>query len=83
MLSKRRKAQGDLYFDLKGDVITKEEYFRFKAKAIEEIEKLEQRILVLREEMQVLKDDISSDDPYLAAFLKHRNIPSLNRGILV
>ena len=83
MLSKRHKAQDDLYFDWKGEVITKEEYFRLKAKTIEEIEKLEQRISVLREEMQVFKDGISSDDPYLVAFLKHRNIQSLNRGILV
>lgn len=30
-----------------------------------------------------MADGIQADDPYLTAFLKHRNIQSLTRGILV
>ena len=40
-------------------------------------------ISYLKEEMQVMADGIGTDDPYLTAFLKYKNIQSLNRGIMV
>ena len=30
-----------------------------------------------------MADGIDTDDPYLTAFLKHKNIQTLNRGIVV
>ncbi len=30
-----------------------------------------------------MADGIGTDDPYLTAFLKYKNIQSLNRGIMV
>ena len=30
-----------------------------------------------------MADGIDTDDPYLTAFLKHKNIQALNRGIVV
>ena len=63
--------------------ITKEEYRRLKGKIAEQIQQLEANISYLKEEMQVMADGIGTDDPYLTAFLKHKNIQSLNRGIMV
>ena len=63
--------------------ITKEEYRRLKGKIAEQIQQLEANISYLKEEMQVMADGIGTDDPYLTAFLKYKNIQSLNRGIMV
>lgn len=40
------------------------------------------KIGFLKEEMQLIAD-VGTDDPYLTAFLKYRNIQTLNRGIIV
>ena len=63
--------------------ITKEEYRRLKGKIAEQIQQLEANISYLKEEMQVMADGIGTDDPYLTAFLKYKNIQSLNRGIML
>ena len=62
---------------------TVEEYRRLKGKIAEQIQQLEANISYLKEEMQVMADGIGTDDPYLTAFLKYKNIQSLNRGIMV
>ena len=54
-----------------------------KGKIAEQIQQLEANISYLKEEMQVMADGIGTDDPYLTAFLKYKNIQSLNRGIMV
>ena len=73
-LRKKQLASGE---------ITKEEYRRLKGKIAEQIQQLEANISYLKEEMQVMADGIGTDDPYLTAFLKYKNIQSLNRGIMV
>lgn len=78
-----KDVSDSLYMDWKSGEITQEEYRRLKSKIAEQIQQLEQNIAYLKEEMQVMTDGISSDDPYLTLFLKHRNIQSINRGILV
>lgn len=76
-------ASDNLYLDWKSGEITKDEYRRLKGKIAEQIQQLEQNISYLKEEMQVMADGIRTDDPYLTAFLKYKNIQALNRGILV
>ncbi len=76
-------ASDSLYLDWKNGDITKEEYRRLKGKIAKQTAQLEQNISSLKEEMQSTADSIDTGDPYLAAFLKHRNIQTLNRGILV
>ena len=82
-LKQYNDASDSLYLDWKSGDITKEEYRRLKGKIAEQIAQLEQNISYLKEEMQVMADGIDTDDPYLTAFLKHRNIQTLNRGIVV
>ena len=37
----------------------------------------------IKDEINTPARGVDSDDPYLAMFLKYRNIPELNRGIIV
>jgi RecB family endonuclease NucS len=69
--------------DWKSGEITKEDHRRLKSKIMEQIQQLEQNIAYLKDEMQVMADGIDATDPYLTAFLKHKNIQALNRGIMV
>ena len=82
-LKQYHDASDSLYLDWKSGDITKEEYRRLKGRIAEQIAQLEQNISYLKEEMQVMADGIDTDDPYLTAFLKHKNIQTLNRGIVV
>lgn len=75
-------ASDSLYIDWKGGEISAEEYRRLKAKLAEQIKKQTENAAYLREQIQK-SGDLGADDPYLTAFLKYRNITSLNRGILV
>ena len=82
-LKQYHDASDSLYLDWKSGDITKEEYRRLKGKIAEQTAQLEQNISYLKEEVQVMADGIDTDDPYLTAFLKHKNIQTLNRGIVV
>ena len=82
-LKQYHDASDSLYLDWKSGDITKEEYRRLKGRIAEQTTQLEQNISYLKEEMQVMADGIDTDDPYLTAFLKHKNIQTLNRGIVV
>lgn len=82
-LKQYHDASDSLYLDWKSGDITKEEYRRLKGRIAEQIAQLEQNISYLKEEVQVMADGIDTDDPYLTAFLKHKNIQTLNRGIVV
>ena len=79
-LKQYNDASDSLYLDWKSGEITKEEYRRLKGKIAEQIQQLEANISYLKEEMQIMADGIGADDPYLTAFLKYKNIQSLNRG---
>lgn len=79
LLKQNNDAFDSLYMDWKSGEITQEHYHRLKGKISEQIQHLEQNIAYLNEEMQVMV----SEDPYLTTFLKHRNIQTLNRSILV
>ncbi|MDL2274113.1 recombinase family protein [Oscillospiraceae bacterium OttesenSCG-928-G22] len=72
-----------LYEDWKNGDISKEDYHRLKNKYAEQLKEIEVSISHIKEEMQIMSSGIELDDPYLTAFLKHKNIQSLSRGILV
>ena len=81
-LKQYRDASDSLYLDWKSGEINKDEYHRLKSKVAEQIPQLETNIAYLKEEMQASNGDMEAANPYLNAFLKHRNIQSLNRGIM-
>lgn len=82
-LKQNNDISDSLYMDWKSGEITKEEYHRLKGKITEQIQQLEENIAYIQEEIGVMANGIGSDDPYLVAFLKHKNIQALNRGIVV
>jgi len=82
-LAQHNDASDSLYMDWKSGEITKEEYHRLKGRIAEQIQQLEQNIAYLKDEMQVMENGISSDDPYLTSFLRYLNVQTLNRAILV
>ena len=75
-------AADSLYPDWKSGEITKAEYRRLKGKLAEQMQQLEANIAYLKEALQAAADGSGSGNPYLTAFLKHKNIQTLNRGIV-
>ncbi len=82
-LAKNTNAADSLYMDWKSGDITQQEYHRLKGKFTDQITQLEKTIAQLMDEMQIMSDGIDTDNPYFQTFLKHRNIQSLNRGIII
>lgn len=82
-LAKNTAASDSLYLDWKQGYITQQEYQRLKSKFAEKIAQLEQSIARITAEMQIMSDGTDADSPYYNAFLKHKNIQTLTRGIVV
>lgn len=73
----------DLYTDWKSGDITHDQYRRMKVKFAEQSQHLQEMIDHIQSECDSLAQGVNAEDPYLTAFLKHRNIKSLSRGLLV
>lgn len=82
-LAQYRDAADGLYLDWKCGEISEEDYRRLKCKMTGQIQQMEANAAYLRKEVQANRDGIGAEDPYLTAFMEHKNIQSLNRGILV
>ncbi|WP_099204935.1 recombinase family protein [Scatolibacter rhodanostii] len=72
-----------LYMDWKNGDITREQYRKMKEKFEQQEEQLKEVIEHIRGEIGTMEQGITSDDPYLQAFLKHKNIQELSQGLLV
>lgn len=73
----------DLYMDWKSGDITRDQYRRMKVRFEEQSQQLQETIAHLQSECEIAAQGIDAENPYLTAFLKHRNIDSLSRGLLV
>lgn len=82
-LEKVTKVLDDLYMDWKSGDITRDQYRRMKVRFEEQSQQLQETIAHIRSECEVLAQGVDTENPYLTAFLKHRNIDSLSRGLLV
>ena len=82
-LEKTTALRTGLYTDWKNGDITREEYHGMKKEFEEKEQQLRQDIEKLEEETQDFARGVTSSNPYFDAFLKHRNIQSLDRGIVV
>lgn len=69
--------------DWKCGDITRAEYVRMKAKFEQQAEQVKGIIANLQTEIQLSEKGVGNDNPYLTTFLKHRNVKSLDRGLLV
>ena len=76
------KFRTGLYIDWKNGDITREEYQRMNREFERKEDQLRQDIIRLEDEHQTLVNGKPSVDPYFEAFLKYKNIVSLNRGIV-
>jgi hypothetical protein len=82
-LEKILAASETLYLDWKAGDITKDDYRRMKASFEEKICRLRKSIETVKDEISAMSKGVNSDDAYLAAFIKHKNIRTLERGIIV
>lgn len=73
----------NLYMDWKCGDITRAEYVRMKAKFEQQAEQVKSIIANLQTEIQLSEKGVGSDNPYLTTFLKHENVKSLDRGLVV
>jgi len=71
-----------LYMDWKNGDISRDEYHNMKREFEEKEQQLKQDIANLEEENQDMAQGVTSSNPYFDAFLKHKNIQSLDRGII-
>ena len=81
-LEKLTTVSDNLYMDWRVGEITKTDYRRMKLKLETQIEQVQAVIENLQKEKDVLANEINADEPYLATFLKYKNINHLERGIL-
>jgi len=82
-LEKLTCVTDNLYMDWKCGDITRAEYVRMKAKFEQQAEQVKGIIANLQTEIQLSEKGVGSDNPYLTTFLKHENVKSLDRGLLV
>lgn len=82
-LEKVTKVLDDLYMDWKSGDITRDQYRRMKVRFEEQSQQLQETIAHIQGKCEILAQGIDTENPYLTAFLKHRNIDSLSRGLLV
>ena len=54
-----------------------------KVKYDEQVSQLQKTIHNLEKEKKLMEKDANKENPYLATFLKYKNIGSLDRGLLV
>jgi len=73
----------DLYMDWKTGDITRDQYRRMKVRFEEQSQQLQETIAHLQSECEIAAQGVDTENPYLTTFLKHRNIDSLSRGLLV
>lgn len=82
-LEKTEDLISGLYMDWKNGDITREQYRKMKEKFEQQEEQLKEVIKHIRDEIGTMEQGITSDDPYLQAFLKHKNIQELSQGLLI
>lgn len=82
-LEKATAILDGLYMDWKNGDITHDQYRRLKEKSAEKVQQLQEQVKQISAEREVYAQGITPQDPYLTAFLAHRNIQSLSRGLLV
>ena len=72
-----------LYEDLAEGVITKEECFEFNEMYKKQIEEYEKQAAYLKEEQELLSFEKIKKSEWMDTFLRHRNLTSLSRSIVL
>ena len=82
-LKKTEDLIAGLYIDWKNGDITREQYIKMKEKFERQEAGLKDTTRHIKDEIGSVERGIASNNPYLEAFLKHKNIQELTQGILV
>lgn len=82
-LEKLRDILDGLYMDWKHGDLTREQYRRMKIRLEQQAQQLQETIVRIQAESQAAAQKAPEENPYLTAFLQHRNIDHLSRGLLV
>lgn len=83
-LEKTSDLLSGLYMDWKNNDINRDQYRKIKEKLEKQEAERKQSLEYIKNEIATMKQESSShDDPYLKAFLKHKNIQTLTQGVLV
>ena len=82
-LEKTTSLLDGLYLDMKCGDISREQYHRMKDRFEKQTEQLQREMVQLQKECDAFSQGVDAGDPYLDAFLKYRNIQTLERGLLV
>ena len=72
-----------LYEDWKDGDLSREQYRRMKDRYGEQAALLREQLARIEEDLRTLAEGAGAEDPYLTAFLRHRNVECLTRGLLV
>ncbi|MDR1688720.1 MAG: recombinase family protein [Clostridiales bacterium] len=81
-LQKIRSAAESLYLDWKNGDITKEEYLGMKRSFEEKSERLKETMKTVKNEITAKTDDENTENEYIRAFTRHKNITALERGLV-
>ncbi len=82
-LDKATTLLDGLYIDMKAGEISLDQYHRMKERTQEQVNRLQDEVTHIQKEQGIMAQGVQQSDPYLTAFLKHRNIQTLERGLLV
>lgn len=82
-LAKVTRYKQSLYQDWKDGEITQQEYRDMKANYERKAADLSDKLALLTAERAELANGVDNEHPALVAFMKHRNIETLNREILI
>ena len=76
-------ASEGLYVDYKTGILSKNDYLKMKRSFDSQLCKLKESIDLINEEVETLGKGVEISDTYLTAFVKHKDIDALSRGIVV
>lgn len=77
------RAMVDLYPDWKNGILTQEEYLNIKSSMQQKISSLDAMISNLEKSVKEYADGITSENDFIAHFMKYKNITQLTRPMLI
>lgn len=83
-IEKLSRIKEDLYMDWKSNILSKEEFISMKQRYTEDIERMQDEVLTLREEIKKQSDMKNFRcNNFVESFKKHQNIEYLTREVLL
>ncbi len=83
-IEKLSRIKEDLYMDWKSNILSKEEFISMKQRYTEDIERMQDEVLTLREEIKKQSDLKNFRcNNFVESFKKHQNIEYLTREVLL